>query len=174
MFGFKNKGISTSLIVVVVVLACVLATGIFIFKHGLLPKSEPKPGPENPIFGDTDEHGCQTAAGYSWCEVKQECLVIWEENCIVSEEVKINFTKTGNLVDRSTVLEENWVLVYEEPGKPALSVSLDFIENSICVIGSETGLCWDAELVGGERVTIEGQKAENEDKVTVARLTVIK
>ena len=70
-------------------------------------------------------------------------------------------------------MEENWALLYEEPGKPALSVFLDFIQNSICAAGNETALCWDTEFVGGERVTIEGQKAENSDSVTVVTLTVV-
>lgn len=30
---------------------------------------------------DRDEHGCIGSAGYSWCEVKQKCLRIWEEPC---------------------------------------------------------------------------------------------
>ena len=33
------------------------------------------------IGGDTDEHGCLIAAGYSWCETKQKCLRTWEELC---------------------------------------------------------------------------------------------
>ncbi|MDD5651163.1 MAG: eight-cysteine-cluster domain-containing protein [Candidatus Nanoarchaeia archaeon] len=33
------------------------------------------------IGGDKDEHGCLIAAGYSWCEVKQQCIRSWEENC---------------------------------------------------------------------------------------------
>jgi hypothetical protein len=173
MFSYKNKGISMSAMVIIVVVACVLATGIFIYKQGLVPKSEPKPGPENSVGKDTDEHGCLITAGYSWCEAKQKCLIIWEEDCIIGEEPEINFTKTGNLVDKSTELEENWVLIYEEPGKPALSVSLDFTQNSICAAGNETGLCWDTELVGGERITIGGIKAENSDMVTVVRLTII-
>lgn len=36
---------------------------------------------EKPIGGDTDEHGCLPAAGYSWCELKQKCLRLWEEPC---------------------------------------------------------------------------------------------
>ncbi|OQA93743.1 MAG: hypothetical protein BWY24_00346 [Microgenomates group bacterium ADurb.Bin219] len=36
---------------------------------------------EKLIGGDKDEHGCLIAAGYSWCEVKQKCLRIWEEPC---------------------------------------------------------------------------------------------
>jgi hypothetical protein len=33
------------------------------------------------IGGDKDEHGCIGSAGYSWCETKQKCLRVWEENC---------------------------------------------------------------------------------------------
>jgi hypothetical protein len=33
------------------------------------------------IGGDKDEHGCLGPAGYSWCETKQKCLLIWEEFC---------------------------------------------------------------------------------------------
>lgn len=33
------------------------------------------------LGGDRDEHGCIGSAGYSWCELKQKCLRIWEEKC---------------------------------------------------------------------------------------------
>jgi len=35
-----------------------------------------------PLGGDRDEHGCIGSAGYSWCEEKQKCLRVWEEDCI--------------------------------------------------------------------------------------------
>lgn len=38
------------------------------------------PGSQEP-GGDTDEHGCQASAGYTWCEPKQKCLRTWEEPC---------------------------------------------------------------------------------------------
>ena len=48
---------------------------------------------EQIIGGDKDEHGCLIAAGYSWCEVKQKCLRVWEENCTeikaCTEEAKL-------------------------------------------------------------------------------------
>ena len=38
--------------------------------------------PENKLVGgDKDEHGCIGSAGYSWCEIKQKCLRVWEEKC---------------------------------------------------------------------------------------------
>lgn len=36
------------------------------------------------IGGDTDSHGCYLDAGYTWCDKKQKCIRLWEENC--SEE----------------------------------------------------------------------------------------
>ena len=41
---------------------------------------------EQLIGGDKDEHGCLIAAGYSWCESKQECIRTWEEGCPSEEE----------------------------------------------------------------------------------------
>ena len=41
---------------------------------------------EKPIGGETDEHGCLSAAGYTWCESKQKCLRTWEEGCPSEQE----------------------------------------------------------------------------------------
>lgn len=38
------------------------------------------------IGGDLDEHGCKSSAGYSWCEIKQKCLRVWEKPCLSDEE----------------------------------------------------------------------------------------
>jgi hypothetical protein len=37
---------------------------------------------EQIVGGDKDAHGCIGSAGYSWCEGKQKCLRVWEEECI--------------------------------------------------------------------------------------------
>ena len=38
------------------------------------------------IGGDRDKHGCIGSAGYSWCEAKEKCLRIWEEECPETED----------------------------------------------------------------------------------------
>lgn len=39
-------------------------------------------GPQPVLVGnDSDIHGCKGSAGYSWCEAKQKCIRVWEENC---------------------------------------------------------------------------------------------
>lgn len=45
------------------------------------PTSKP-----NLVGDDLDEHGCKGSAGYSWCEIKQKCLRIWEEPCLSDED----------------------------------------------------------------------------------------
>ena len=46
------------------------------------PQKEEQQNPEPPLVGgDRDEHGCIGSAGYTWCEAKQNCLRVWEEEC---------------------------------------------------------------------------------------------
>jgi hypothetical protein len=35
----------------------------------------------NTVGSDRDDHNCISSAGYSWCEIKQKCLRVWEEEC---------------------------------------------------------------------------------------------
>lgn len=44
-----------------------------------------------PIVGnDIDEYGCIPSAGYTWCEVKNKCIRIWEEECNISNDLNEN------------------------------------------------------------------------------------
>lgn len=42
------------------------------------------------VGNDRDTHGCIGSAGYSWCEVKQKCLRVWEEKCEIATPTKNN------------------------------------------------------------------------------------
>ena len=48
--------------------------------------------PQPPIGGQTDEHGCLIAAGYSWCEARQECERSWERYCTATVPKTVTFT----------------------------------------------------------------------------------
>jgi len=66
-----------------------------------------------------------------------------------------NFQKQGNIVNK----EDGLVLIYEEPGKPALTTSLFFTPLSVCMI--ENGQNVNCELINwqdGNRVEINGVK----------------
>lgn len=43
------------------------------------------------VGGDKDEYGCIGSAGYSWCEPKNKCLRIWEEECYDSDQQEIQY-----------------------------------------------------------------------------------
>jgi len=79
----KEKGGILAIAVTIAVALLVLGVGVYFAYRGRSPSS----GVGNTgastqlIGGDIDEHGCLIAAGYSWCEVKQKCLRIWEEPC---------------------------------------------------------------------------------------------
>ena len=38
------------------------------------------------VGNDSDEHGCKASAGYSWCELRNECIRSWEIPCRLSLE----------------------------------------------------------------------------------------
>jgi len=38
------------------------------------------------VGGDKDAHGCIGSAGYTWCEVRKECIRPWEQNCTMTQE----------------------------------------------------------------------------------------
>ena len=61
----------------------------------------------NNVGGDKDEYGCLIAAGYSWCEEKQNCIRTWEETC--SSAKKTEKTSGNNLLEN--ISNYWWVLI---------------------------------------------------------------
>jgi hypothetical protein len=45
----------------------------------------------NSVGSDKDSHGCIGSAGYTWCEAKQKCIRIWEENCYDPSQDQLQF-----------------------------------------------------------------------------------
>jgi len=65
----------------VIVTGMLQAGGTYSSKNDFWARSITKSSGEPPIGGDRDEHGCLPTAGYTWCESKQKCLRLWEEDC---------------------------------------------------------------------------------------------
>lgn len=87
-----------------------------------------------------------------------------------------NFVRTGNLVGSR---ESGWGIVYEEPGKPALTASLRFGEesrctmpdgNSISCLAFNTDRPWEA----GARATITGTESGGVVEVRSAVFLTVK
>ncbi|KKT90976.1 MAG: hypothetical protein UW92_C0021G0024 [Candidatus Jorgensenbacteria bacterium GW2011_GWA2_45_13] len=66
----NNKG-SVASIIIIFALVLVAAIGVVWYLKS----------PPALVGGDRDAHGCISSAGYSWCEVKQKCFRLWEEQC---------------------------------------------------------------------------------------------
>jgi len=62
---------------------------------------------EKPIGGETDEHGCLPAAGYTWCESKQKCLRTWEEECSLTIEQAIEIAQNSECAEQG-ILTNNY------------------------------------------------------------------
>ncbi|MDD5317548.1 MAG: hypothetical protein PHF51_02325 [Candidatus ainarchaeum sp.] len=76
------------MIVAAVLAFALLAAGCMQGASNATPAATPTPAPAAAptatpgLFGnDSDAHGCRASAGYSWCEPKQRCIRVWEENC---------------------------------------------------------------------------------------------
>jgi hypothetical protein len=86
-----QKGFAVQIIIMLVALL-VVGGGVYIYKSNKVetPVSipdiidkVPATTTDNIVGGDRDTHGCIGSAGYTWCEVKNKCLRIWEEKCEV-------------------------------------------------------------------------------------------
>jgi len=94
------------------------------------------------IGGETDEHGCLIGAGYQWCPSSQECQRLWEGNC------EPDFIKTVTFVET----KDNWIIYYEEPGKPALTTA--FLFDSNCSVNGAS--CQELKFKTGDKADIKG------------------
>jgi hypothetical protein len=96
------------------------------------------------------------------------------DNFCYSSEAVNDFSETGNLVLRQKDGQDRWFLVYEKPGQPALSVSLAFIQESFCDLGSGLAPCGDvSQFTQGQRAEVIGQTVST-GNVTVRDLKIIK
>jgi len=72
-------------------MALLFAAGYLLSKNKSQPifqNQTPTPTTIQVVGGDRDIHGCIGSAGYSWCEAKQKCLRIFEEDCQSIEGIK--------------------------------------------------------------------------------------
>jgi len=70
-------------IIILIIILVILAVGSFFLIRSNQVKNQEKINDDSQLLGaDRDEHGCIPSAGYSWCEIKNKCLRIWEEECV--------------------------------------------------------------------------------------------
>lgn len=85
-----------------------------------------------------------------------------------NQETSNNFSETGNLTSEN---DSNWKLVYEKPGKPALTVNLEFVDDSACFSGDNQEISCDASSwENGDRAKLVGFKEDNNLQVDILTL----
>jgi len=85
--------------------------------------------------------------------------------------LEVNFSETGNTLNWDSQTEsytDEWTLLYEKPGNPAIAVKLKFDENSICNTGAGDEACDKNKLNNGDMAQVKGNKTG--DTVTVIKL----
>ncbi|MFW6312031.1 MAG: eight-cysteine-cluster domain-containing protein [Nanoarchaeota archaeon] len=86
------------------------------------------------IGGETDEHGCFIGAGYSWCEAKQKCIRVWEENCtditIIENEKKAENIAVNYIINTDDYID------YEGQNLIITNIETYFCEGCYRIIGN--------------------------------------
>lgn len=84
------------------------------------------------------------------------------------------FTQEGNIKNVATGEQEmdEWVLVYEAPGAPALTKSLIFTTQSKCAFNGAETFCDTSRFEQGQRVKVMGAE-DGSGTVTVERMEVL-
>jgi hypothetical protein len=81
------------------------------------------------VGGDRDIHGCIGSAGYSWCEIKNKCLRVWEEKC------EINSIATTTLFNVIGTIKKDIGVDYNPNGCGYCFTSDDGVYNCVLMTG---------------------------------------
>ncbi|MBN1325467.1 hypothetical protein JW977_00595 [Candidatus Falkowbacteria bacterium] len=105
----KNKNLLVILIIVVVV---IVAFVVYFSINSVSKIENANVNEPMLIGGQKDAHGCLIAAGYSWCEPKQKCLRMWEEDCYGQDLIDLTavFAKEHNQIPENvfiTIMKNN-------------------------------------------------------------------
>jgi hypothetical protein len=81
--------------------------------------------------------------------------------------LQVDFSETGNLMGD----KDQWTLVYEKPGAPALTALLAISGETGCLVNGVSLPCAEAKWNQGDRATVQGVKVSG-GLVSVAKLEV--
>jgi hypothetical protein len=161
----NEQGVALVILVVFLVVAATVVYG----GAKIMKKPINLPGLQLPTGNNSEETIAPTEGMEPQISPKQD-LEEPESQPVLVE----NFDRTGNLTDWDANAERetgDWILLYEEPGRPAIVANLTFNTFSKCDLGSGEEVCDKSKLELGVRARVQGN--EKEGKVTVIKLTKI-
>jgi len=110
-------------------------------------------------------YGVKNFSSSSTSPVKSD---LFKKPSIIIPEQKPDFIREGSLRPKQENDEEQWMFLYDEPGRLALNVVLDFNNRSKCDYGQGEQICNTKKFEPGQRAHMEGLK--NGDLVKVITL----
>lgn len=96
------------------------------------------------IGGQKDAHGCLGPAGYSWCEVKQKCLRVWEEKC---EATSTTQTTNSQTADWKIYTNKDLGFSIEYPNEIKPNTELNDRYNRLTGFGKLQDIYFDVRLI---------------------------
>ncbi len=142
----------------VIIIIALIAIGVGGFavgqKYKLVPQETATPTPTQQLLGgDRDAHGCIGSAGYSWCEIKQKCLRVWEEPCgeaTTTPPVSLAPTVNETMVLQTVIKQQ----IVAKRGSSAnnLTITVSKIDGNYATGGASAeggGAMWLAAKVNG-------------------------
>lgn len=78
-------------------LVCV-ATALYSCKNSAMKSQQSEEQKEEILGGDADEHGCKASAGYTWSEVRKDCIRVFEVGVKLNDSRDVNATSAAYLV----------------------------------------------------------------------------
>ena len=74
-----------------------------------------KKGEDNLVGNDKDDHGCIASAGYTWSEVRKDCIRLWEQG--VRMESVADKANTAFIVFALDSLQVELFFSYDQPNE---------------------------------------------------------
>lgn len=166
MRGLKNE--QGAALVIVIILLVVAAAGVY-GGAKILKKPISLPGFQSPTGSSSEKTSVPTRGIDPQISPAQDLDKSGDQPVLVE-----NFDETGNLTDWDASVERqtgDWILLYEEPGRPAIVAKLTFNAFSKCDLGSGEKVCDKSKLELGARARVQG--SDKGGRVTVIKLTKI-
>ncbi len=148
----KEKGLTLPIIIVIVVVFGILAYGTWQYVSKNLKISRSSTIEQSDLFKKPEEVKNQMAT------------LIPEKQADFIKDGRLHLSNAGQEI-------ENWTILYEEPGEPAVIANLNFNNRSKCDFGQGEQICSEKHFENGMRVHIEGVKNGND--LTVLKLKVL-
>ena len=155
----------SKIIIFPLIFSCILVLGGCVPKNQtenpvptLIPTVSESLSPTTALVGnDKDEHGCIGSAGYSWCQDKNKCIRVWEEDCGSAAAIKAAIIKKDNITSAFTL-----TISHENANYASGGISFDGGGGGGMFLAAKVGDQWQIIYSGNGSIDCKTIKAKYE------------